>query len=156
MAIGYVDLNKFKEFNDRYGFERGDKMIFHTAQIIMNSLSACGKASDFLGHIGGDDFVFITTPDAIDAVCQKIVTDFDQSATSYYDENDLQKGFIIAKNRKGEVCQISIISISIGVVTSTARPFSHVAEIIQIAAELKHFAKTFGESAFVKDRRHSV
>jgi len=154
VALGYVDLNKFKEFNDRYGFERGDKVISYTAMVIINALQRWGNVTDFLGHVGGDDFIFITTPDCVDEICKKIVDDFDKDVVSFYDNDDVQKGYIVAKNRRGDLCKIPILSISIGLVTNENHKFSHFAEIIQIATELKHYAKTLGGSTFVKDRRH--
>lgn len=152
-AVGYVDLNKFKEFNDRYGFEVGDKVICQTAIIIINALEKTGGASDFLGHIGGDDFIFITTPDAVEEICRQIVENFDKSIGSFYNEEDKRKGYIIAKNRIGQLSKIPIITLAIGVVTNEHRPLNHVGEIIQIGTELKNYAKTIGKSIYVKDRR---
>jgi diguanylate cyclase (GGDEF)-like protein len=153
LTVGYVDLNKFKEFNDRYGFEMGDKVIHHTATIIMDALGEYGNSTDFLGHIGGDDFIFITAPNCTEEVCTKILKDFDKDIVSFYDKKDREQGYYMAKNRAGELCKIPIMSISIGVATNEQRKFTHIAEIIQIATELKHYAKTFGKSIYIKDRR---
>jgi diguanylate cyclase (GGDEF)-like protein len=153
LAVGYVDLNKFKEFNDRYGFERGDTIISHTAVIIMNALEKNGSQTDFLGHIGGDDFILISTPACVDEVCKHIIADFDKTVTSYYEQEDLANGYIIARNRKGEMTKIPLLSISIGVTTNEHLKFTHIAAIIQNATELKHFAKTYGGSIYLKDRR---
>ncbi|MFA6217901.1 MAG: response regulator [Candidatus Omnitrophota bacterium] len=153
LAVGYVDLNKFKEFNDRYGFERGDTIISHTALIIMNALEKHGAQGDFLGHIGGDDFIFISTPACVDMICKHILTNFDKTVISYYEQEDLDHGYIIARNRKGEITKIPLLSISIGVTTNEHLKFTHIAAIIQNATELKHFAKTYGGSIYLKDRR---
>lgn len=155
LAIGYVDLNKFKEFNDRYGFERGDKVIHHTAVIIMNALEKHGNPEDFLGHVGGDDFVLITTPNRVEKISQEIVDSFDMNIVSFYDDEDRGKGYIVAKNRRGDLCKIPIMSISIGIATNETAAFSHTAEIIQTATEVKRYAKTLGGSNFIKDRRTS-
>lgn len=152
-AVGYLDLNKFKEFNDHYGFEVGDKVICHTALIIINALEKLGGVSNFLGHIGGDDFIFVASPDAIEEICRKIVEDFDKGIGSFYNEEDRKKGYIITKNRIGQLCKIPLLSLSIGVITNERRPLSHVGEIIQIGNELKNYAKTFGKSIYIKDRR---
>ncbi len=153
IALGYVDLNKFKEFNDRYGFRKGDSIIQHTAMTIMEALSKKGNTSDFLGHIGGDDFIFLTTPDCAEDISKTIIKDFDYSISAFYSEDDRKKGYIITKNRMGEICKMPIMSISIGIATNDKRQFTHIAEIIQIATELKFFAKTFGKSIYIKDRR---
>lgn len=152
-AVGYLDLNKFKEFNDRYGFEIGDKVICHTALVIINALEKLGGVSNFLGHIGGDDFIFVTLPDAIEEICRQIVENFDKSIGSFYNEEDRKRGYIITKNRVGQLSQIPILSLAMGVVTNEHRPFSHVGEIIQIGTELKNYAKTFGKSIYIKDMR---
>lgn len=153
MAVGYLDLAKFKEFNDRYGFEKGDKVIAHAANIISKSLEELGNSTDFVGHIGGDDYIFITTPDCLDAVCKKIIDDFDKSIVSFYDEEDRKQGFIVTKNRMGQLNKIPIMTICIGVATNENRKFLHIGEIIQIFTELKVYAKTLGKSIYVKDRR---
>ena len=76
-AICYIDLDKFKSYNDKYGFEHGDEVIKETARILIRTKRELGNPDDFIGHIGGDDFVAITTPDKVDALCQKIIDDFD-------------------------------------------------------------------------------
>lgn len=152
-AVGYLDLNKFKEFNDRYGFEVGDRVICHIALAIIKSLEKFGSLSDFLGHIGGDDFIFITTPDCIEEICTKIIEDFDETIRSFYNEEDKKRGYIITKNRLGQLCKIPLLSLSIGVVTNEHRPLTHVGQIIQIGTEVKNYAKTFGKSIYIKDRR---
>jgi diguanylate cyclase (GGDEF)-like protein len=152
-CVGFSDLNKFKELNDRYGFERGDKVILFTAEVIIKALETLGKGTEFLGHIGGDDFIFITTPGCIDAISNGIIEGFQKNISDFYDEADKTQGYIIAKNRSGEVSQIPIMSISIAVVSNELRSLDHVGQIIQIGAELKNYAKTFRKNIYIKDRR---
>jgi diguanylate cyclase (GGDEF)-like protein len=152
-CVGYTDLNKFKEYNDYYGFEWGDKVIKHTATIISKALFELGTPNDFLGHIGGDDFIFITDWESIKSVCEKIIEDFNKSIPSFYKKEDIEKGYIIVKDRKGNLTSTPIMTISIGVATNKHRPLVHVGQVIQIATELKNFAKTFPKSIYVIDRR---
>lgn len=152
-AVGYLDLNKFKEFNDRYGFEMGDCVIRHVALIIIKALETYGSSSDFLGHIGGDDFIFITTPDCVEQVCNRIISDFDKTIVDFYNEEDRKRGYVIMKNRLGQLCKIPLLSLSIGIATNEHRPLNHVGHIIQIGNEVKNYAKTFGKSIYIKDRR---
>jgi diguanylate cyclase (GGDEF)-like protein len=154
-AVGYLDLNKFKEFNDRYGFELGDKVIYQTAIILINALEKSGSASDFLGHIGGDDFIFITACDAMEEICRQTVENFDKSIGSFYNEEDRKRGYIIIKNRIGQLGRVPILSLAIGIVTNEHRPLKHVGQIIQIGTELKNYAKTFAKSIYIKDRRNA-
>jgi PleD family two-component response regulator len=152
-AVGYVDLNKFKEFNDGYGFEMGDKIIYYTAQIIIKALKSHGSPQDFLGHIGGDDFIFITTIDEWEDVAKEVVGQFESGKGQFYNEEDKKRGYVVAKNRMGDLCQIPLVGIAVAVITNECRSFTHVAHISQVAAELKHYAKSLGGSVYVKDKR---
>ena len=154
-AVGYADLNRFKEFNDHYGFEMGDHVISFTAQTIMAALKKHGEPDDFLGHIGGDDYIFITSVDRWEDICKDIVSEFEKGKGAYLKSEDMERGYLQAKNRKGEMAQIPLLGISIAVVTNEYRTFSHVAQVSQIAAELKHYAKAMGGSVYIKDRRKS-
>ncbi len=153
ICVAYADLDKFKEHNDYYGFEWGDKIIKHTASVISNVLITIGTPKDFLGHIGGDDFIFITDWASIKKVCEKIIEDFNKTIPSFYKKEDTEKGYIVTKNRKGETVNVPILTISIGVASNEFRPLNHVGKIIQIITELKTYAKTFPTSIYVIDRR---
>ena len=152
-CVAYTDLNKFKEYNDYYGFEWGDKILQHTAAIISNALRELGNPGDFLGHIGGDDFIFITDYDSIKTVCERIIEDFDKTIPTFYKEEDIKRGYIVVKNREGKITASSVITISIGIATNKHRTLKHVGEIVQIATELKSYAKTFAKSIYTIDRR---
>ncbi|MCM8778582.1 MAG: response regulator [Candidatus Omnitrophica bacterium] len=152
-AVCYIDLDKFKIFNDRYGFERGDRAIQETARVLIKGVEARGNRDDFIGHIGGDDFVVITSPDKVDTLCPYIIKEFDKVIPQLYDEEDRLKGYISGKDRKGNPLLTPLMSISIAVVTNEKRKISHVAEIAQIGAELKEYAKSLEGSNYVKERR---
>lgn len=153
LAVCYIDLGKFKSYNDKYGFERGDKVIHETSRILINSVRKTGGADDFIGHVGGDDFVVITNPEAADGLCKKIIGTFDKTAPTFYNEADRKKGYIVARDRKGIKQKVPIISISMGVVTNEFRKIDHVAQIGEIGAELKALAKLRDTSHYIKDRR---
>lgn len=153
LAAACLDLDKFKEFNECYGFENGDKIINYTSQIIVKAIQELGNRTDFLAYIGADDFVFITTPDCIEEVCNKIIVDFDNGILDFYSETDRKRGFIVTKNRGGAINKIPPLSVSIGICTNEKKRLSHIGEIIQVATELKNYAKTLRGSNFVKDRR---
>jgi diguanylate cyclase (GGDEF)-like protein len=152
-AVCYVDLDKFKAYNDRYGFEHGDDVIKETARIILRNAQACGNKEDFVGHIGGDDFVIITTPDKAEEICRGIIRDFDQVIPQFYNENDRNNGYIIAHDRLGKEQKFPLISVSIGIVTNEFRTIQHVAEIGEIGAELKSYAKNEAKSNYIMDKR---
>ncbi len=89
----YLDINNFKSFNDKYGFDRGDEVIKATANILLRASRECGRKGDFIGHIGGDDFIMITAPDNYEVLAKKVIELFDQSIPEHYDEDDRKKGF---------------------------------------------------------------
>jgi len=152
-AVCYLDLDKFKAYNDKYGFEHGDEVIRETARILIRAVQECGNPDDFIGHIGGDDFVAITTPDTADNLCKKIIADFEKALPYFYNETDRKMGFILARDRSGKEQKIQLLSISIGVVTNASRKIEHVAQIGEIGAELKSYAKGLEGSNYVKDQR---
>jgi diguanylate cyclase (GGDEF)-like protein len=152
-AVAYIDLDKFKSYNDKYGFEFGDEVIRETARILIKTVHEKGNPDDFIGHIGGDDFVVITTPQKVDSLCQFIISGFKEKSPSFYNKEDRDRGYIIAKNRQGKEEKISLLSISIGVVTNESRSIAHVAEISEIGAELKGYAKSLEGNNYIKDKR---
>lgn len=152
-AVCYIDLDKFKAYNDKYGFEHGDEVIKETARILIRGVQTCGNPNDFIGHIGGDDFAIITTPNVVDSLCKKIIVDFESVSPTFYNESDRKKGYIIGHDRQGKEQKFSLLTISIGVVTNEFRKIEHVAQIGEIGAELKTLAKGLERSNYVKDRR---
>lgn len=154
-AACYIDLDKFKAYNDKYGFEHGDEVIRETARILIRTTHDFGNTDDFIGHIGGDDFVVITTPVLSDKLCEKIIDEFEKTSPLFYSETDRKKGFIIAHDRQGKEQKVPLISVSIGVVTNEFRKIDHVAQVSEIGAELKSIAKSLERSNYVKDKRKS-
>lgn len=152
-AVGYIDLDKFKIFNDKYGFTWGDRIIQETARVIVKAVEEKAGPENFIGHIGGDDFVIITGLETIDQVCQQIIKEFDQVTKKLYSPQDQKRGYIIGHDRQGKTVRVGLITISIGVVTTEHRKFTHVAQIAGIGAELKEYAKKQKKSNYVKDKR---
>ena len=154
-AVCYVDLDRFKAFNDKYGFARGDEVIRHTARILREAVEQEGHPGDLVGHIGGDDFIIVTSRTRAEGICTAAIGRFDQQAPDWYDAKDLEHGHIRIQNRRGDEEQVPLMSISIGIVRCEGH-LCHPAEIGQIGAELKHYAKSFPRSVFVWDRRQSL
>ncbi len=152
-AVGYVDLDNFKIFNDKYGFTWGDRIIQETARVVIKAVEKYGTKDDFIGHIGGDDFVIASTADTIDTICKQIISEFEKATLKLYAPEDRKKGYIVGENRQGKKVKAGLICISIGVVTNLNRKFSHVAQIAEIGAELKEFAKSKQKSNYIKDKR---
>jgi diguanylate cyclase (GGDEF)-like protein len=152
-AVCYLDLDKFKAYNDTYGFEHGDEVIRETARILLRVTKGMGKPDDFVGHIGGDDFVIVTAAESAEKISQKVIDDFEKTSPTFYNETDRKNGFIIAKDRQGNEQKVPLLSVSIGIVSNEFRKIDHVAQIGEIGAELKSYAKSLERSNFVKDKR---
>lgn len=152
-AVLYLDLSNFKAFNDNYSYLRGDKVLRTTAEIILKVVKEKGNTDDFIGHIGGDDFIAITSPDKVDGLCRGMIKDFDQEIPNLYDEKDRKKGYIITKDRLNRTTKFPLLTISIGVVTNKSRKFSSPAEISDVGGELKRYAKLKKGSSYVVDKR---
>ena len=152
-AMMYIDLTNFKSFNDRYGFLRGDDIIKNTANILIRCVKEFGKKGDFIGHIGGDDFIVLTTPELYGVVAENIIKQFDETVRPYYDKEDLDKGFIVAPDRNNNIQQFPIMTISIAVINTAHTKIVHYGQLSEIAAELKKLAKQQSGSAYVVDRR---
>ncbi|MFH1768665.1 MAG: diguanylate cyclase [Candidatus Omnitrophota bacterium] len=152
-CAAYADLDNFKEYNDYYGFDWGDKIIVNVAAIISSAIKELGGFNDFVGHIGGDDFLFITEPDSVDSVCDKIISDFDASLVPFYKKEDSERGYIEVKDRKGSMRKTPILTISLAIASNEQRTITHTGQIIQIAIELKQYAKSFPRSIYISDRR---
>jgi len=152
-AIGYADLDKFKAYNDVYGFEKGDDVIKELARVLITNVRTIGGSETFIGHIGGDDFVFITDDDIMDETCQKVIDDFDSKVPSFYNETDSSQGYILGKDRQGNEMHIGLLAVSIGIVSNINQKITHVAQVGEIGAEMKKFAKSTEGSRFVRDQR---
>ena len=154
-AFCLVDLDNFKAYSDRYGFSRGSDVLKAVADILIDTVKRLGEPSDFVGHIGGDDFVLVIDLERITILCEAIIKAFDNQITRFYDPDDVKKGFIISKDRKDVKQTFPIMTISIAVVTNKKRPLSSSAQIAETAAQLKNYAKTFPKSLYVVDQRES-
>ncbi|XSG74681.1 response regulator [Herpetosiphon llansteffanensis] len=148
-VVAYCDLDHFKAYNDEYGFLKGDAIIHQTARIITGAVERSGAAGDFVGHIGGDDFVFLAHPDNVVTICESIIREFDQLAPLYYDIESRQRGFIRQNDREGNPKQFPFVSISIGVVSSLNHQITHFAEFGDLAADVKKRAKAHKGSVYL-------
>lgn len=156
LAFCLADLRNFKAFNDHYGYARGNEVILATAEVLKQAVQEHGAGGDFLGHIGGDDFVLITTPDRYEKTCSAILSTFDRKIVAFYDPEDRERRSIRSKTRKGEDLLFPIMTISIAVVTNRQRKLQNHIQVGEIAAEMKNFAKSFSKSIFVVDKRRDL
>ncbi len=154
-AILYADLDHFKSFNDHYGFMRGDQVIQWTARTLQDVALELGGPSTFVGHVGGDDFVVVCDAALAEAMAERIIERFDAQAADQYDDVDRARGYIEVTNRRGEIQRFPFVSISIGIASTARRSFSHYAEVVAVATEMKSFTKGTPGSSWAVDRRTS-
>jgi diguanylate cyclase (GGDEF)-like protein len=152
-AILYVDLDHFKSFNDHYGFMRGDQVIQWTARLLQDVALELGGPSTFVGHVGGDDFVVVCAAELAEHMAEEVIARFDRGAADQYDDADRALGYIEVTNRRGEIQRFPFLSVSIGVASTARRSFSHYAEAVAIATEMKSFTKGTSGSSWAIDRR---
>jgi GGDEF domain-containing protein/CheY-like chemotaxis protein len=149
----YADLNNFKTFNDTYGFAQGDHAIMTVANILQRVLPEHGTPDDFIGHIGGDDFAVLTTPECVDSICRAVIELFDHEISKLYHPDDWARGYVSGVDRYGVLRRFNLMTISIGVVTTQRRTFANEEELAHVAAEMKQYAKTQRGSHYAVDQR---
>lgn len=151
-TVCYFDLDHFKPFNDVYGFSMGDAMIQMTAKVITE---ACDHDLDFVGHIGGDDFIVLFQSADWESRCRIILEKFDQGAMSFFDANDIERGGYVAENRRGEKEFHNLTTLSIGAVPIKSGMFRSHRNIAVIATESKKMAKSVhGNNLFINQRNY--
>ncbi len=156
LAFCVLDLDNFKAFNDRYGYANGSEVIKETARIIENAVKLKGTPEDFIGHVGGDDFVVITTPEHMRDFSTEVISQFDHRIPVFYAPEERARGYILGKTRQGVEMEFPIMTISIAIVTNEGRKLSNPLQASEIAAELKDYAKTIPKSVFVVDKRRGT
>ena len=149
----YFDLDNFKAYNDVYGFSNGDEIIKFTARTITKNVHSKEEDNNFVGQIGGDDFIAIVEDDDYEKICQNIILEFDKNIKKYFSDEDIEKGYLEVPNRKGIIEEFPLITISIGAVEVDAERFHNTLEIGEAGAQVKHLSKTISGSTYVIDRR---
>jgi diguanylate cyclase (GGDEF)-like protein len=152
-AVCYIDLDDFKAYNDRYGFFSGSEVIKSTAEVVMEALDRFGEDEDFAGHIGGDDFIVVTEMERAPLIAEEVIRLFTARIPEHYEPEDRMRGYIVSKDRGGNMNKFPIMTISVAVVHNTYRKIEHPGKVAQIAAELKAYAKSMEGSNYVFDRR---
>ena len=149
----YFDLDNFKAYNDVYGFANGDEIIKFTARTIIKNVHSKEVDNNFVGHIGGDDFIAIVEDEDYEKICQNIILEFDKNIKKYFTEDDVIKGYLEVPNRKGIIEEFPLTTISVGAVEVDPGRFHNTLEIGEAGAQVKHLSKTIPGSTYVLDRR---
>ena len=149
----YIDADNFKAFNDYYGYQKGDEAIRIMARLIADILVEHGNRTDFVGHVGGDDFVIVSTPDHYEAIAHALTVRFDHDIELLYRPEDRKRGHIRVFNRKGEEEEFPLMSVTVAAIASHRYRITHLAQLNDLASELKLYGKSRPGSVVVSDRR---
>lgn len=152
-AVCYADLDHFKEYNDRYSWNEGDRVIRILAMILHDVVKGVCGEKGFVGHIGGDDFIFVIPHDLVGGICEEITSTFDLLVPYQYSEPDRRAGYFFGKDRRGILDRVPLMTLSIGVVTNAQRTFKEPRQVSRLATEMKTYAKTLSGSVYSIDRR---
>jgi DNA-binding response OmpR family regulator len=152
-SLMYLDLDNFKSFSDRYGFVRGDQTLKAIGDLIRDAARMVGGPGTFIGHIGGDDYVVMTTPELAVPIAGEVIGRLDEAVPRFYDPEDARRGWVESVDRKGRPDKFPLLTISIGIASSGVRRFTHRAEAVAVATELKNHAKRTAGSSVEVDRR---
>lgn len=154
-AMLQIDIDYFKAFNDYYGYARGDQAIQSLARILVESSHRFGGTGNFIGHIGGDDFVVLTTPEEAEPLGEAIIAGFVEAVKTLYDAEDQERGYVEVRNRRHALERFPLMSVTLAMVRTNRQAVSHLAQLIDIAQELKAHGKGIPGSVLVGERRRS-
>ena len=130
----YIDLNQFKSFNDAYGYDAGDHVIKATAQLLIRVSRDDTDDPHFVGHIGGDDFIYIAHPKHMEDIAKRVIKEFDAMAPSFYNEKDRARGKIVSTDRQGAIREFPLLSIAIGICHNQTRKLHSYAQVSHLGA----------------------
>ena len=153
LAVLYIDLTNFKAYNDEYGWLKGDQVIKMLANTLVEAVTKFGTKTDFVGHVGGDDFVLISIPDCAANLAQYVIDRFDAAMPGSYDDEARARGYTIVRDRLGKVIHAPFVTVSIAIVTNARRELQHPLGIAALAAEVKQHVKSHPGSHYAFDRR---
>jgi diguanylate cyclase (GGDEF)-like protein len=153
LAVLYVDLTNFKAYNDTYGWLKGDQLIKMLAKQIVQAVHLKGNMDDFVGHIGGDDFIAVSSPSCAESIAQHVIAEFNSAISDFYTEEDRVRGYVQVVDRRGKSFRAAMVTVSIAIVSDREHPFQHVAEVSARAADVKKYVKSLAGSQYAFDRR---
>lgn len=155
VTVVYADLDNFKAYNDVYGYLKGDEALLMLAGLLNEKVNVCRENPDhFLGHVGGDDFVLVLPDPVVEKTAYAIATGFDAQVSALYSPEDLARGGIRTKDRKGTEEFFPLMTLSMGGVPLRLRSFTHVQELASACAEVKRRSKQIEGSSLYMDNRH--
>lgn len=152
----YIDLDNFKAYNDRYGYQRGSDIIAHVGRLARQVVAAKGSQQDLVGHIGGDDYVILTGSEQAEAIAAELIRRFDADIGDFYSEEDRSRGSILAHDRFGVERIFPLLTISIAIICSEHLENPSTTSIGRECARMKEHLKALPGSNLLVNRRKTL
>lgn len=152
----YIDLDHFKAFGDRYGYQAGSAVLAEVAGLIRRTVDRTGDASGLVGHIGGDDYIVLTVPERVEEMAKQLIEDFDRKVPDFYSPEDRQTGYFVARDRFGVERKFPLLSMSIAIILSQNLEFSSQQAFSWECAKMKDYLKTLPGSNYLINRRKKI
>ncbi|MGD9376017.1 MAG: diguanylate cyclase, partial [Anaerolineae bacterium] len=140
-AVLYIGINHIDDFNDVYGFVAGDDVLRFTVMILAEVVDELGSGSEFIGHIGGDDFIIISEPESAPKIKERLQQRFDEEVVTFYNFKDRERGHIEVVDGEGKKQQAPLMTVAVGLIYHDTVPFSDIREITEVAAEARRRAQ---------------
>ncbi len=136
-ALMDLRISNFSAFNDIYGFVAGDDVLRFSAMLLGEIVDEHGTPNDFIGHAGGDNFIIISTTEAISNIRKTVKERFDEEVQTHYNFMDRQQGFVETTNAEGEQIKSPLMKMTMGVISPEEHRFADIREITEMAAEAR-------------------
>ncbi len=149
-AVLYADIDHFRPYNQVYGHEAGDRVLITAAKLAVESLPA---RAAFVGHLGSDDFMAVLPPEGGDTFAQTLVARFAAAQKEFYNESDLKRRAICLENRRGEVTEYPLMTLSAALVTNERRALINYVQVSELLSEVMGYIKSQGGGRWARDRR---
>jgi GGDEF domain-containing protein/CHASE3 domain sensor protein len=152
----YIDLDHFKAYGDRYGYQAGSSVLTEVADLIRCTVARWGDSTDLVGHIGGDDYIVLTDPERVEAMARDLIVAFDRKVPDFYSPEDRQAGHFVASDRFGVERKFALLSMSIAIILSDNLEFSSQQAFSRECAKMKEYLKTLPGSNYLINRRRKI
>ncbi len=140
-SVLYIGINHINDFNDVYGFVAGDDVLRFTAMLLTEVVDELGTGADFIGHIGGDDFIIVSTPEVSPQIRTRLIQRFNEEVMTFYNFKDRERGYIEAVNGRGDIQKVPLMTLAVGLIHHDTAPFADIREITEVAAEARRRAQ---------------
>lgn len=140
-AVLYIGINHIGDFNDVYGFVAGDDVLRFVAMLLTEVVDELGVGSEFIGHVGGDDFIVVSTPQVAPQLKVRLVQRFNEEVETFYNFKDRERGYIEADDGAGNLQKAPLMTLAIGLINHDTAPFADIREITEVAAEARRRAQ---------------